>query len=207
MGEIPATTYTPPTIFPGFKVEPGFGYDPRRARELLGQSGKVKGGTLPGVKLLYRPGAPAAAAYCQNIVNQWRSNLGIDIQLELVETKIARQRLNDKDYSIATGNWIGDYQDPSTFTDKYLSNSVNNDSDWQNPQFDGLCAQATREADPVKRYHLLEQANRLIDVELPVIPLYYITNQYLFRDTVHGINQNPRNMTMFKGVYVEREKR
>jgi oligopeptide transport system substrate-binding protein len=204
MGEVPATTYTPPTIFPGFKVEPGYGHDPKRAKVLLEQSGRVKNGKLPGVKLMYRPGAPGVAAFCQNIVNQWRSNLGIDIQLELIESKIARQRLNDKDYSLSTGNWIGDYQDPSTFTDKYLSTSANNDSDWKNPQFDDLCAQATRESDPQKRYRLLEQANRLIDVELPVIPLYYINNQYLFRDNVHGINQNPRNMTMFKGVWVER---
>jgi hypothetical protein len=33
--------------------------------------------------------------------------------------------------------------------------------------------------------------------------LYYITNQYLFRDNVHGINLSPRNMTMFKGVWVD----
>jgi ABC-type oligopeptide transport system substrate-binding subunit len=45
----------------------------------------------------------------------------------------------------------------------------------------------------------------MIDVEVPVIPLYYLTNQYLFRDDVKGINLNPRNMTMLKGVYVERK--
>ena len=43
------------------------------------------------------------------------------------------------------------------------------------------------------------------DQEVPVIPLYYLTNQYLFRDDVKGINLNPRNMTMLKGVYVERK--
>ena len=64
---------------------------------------------------------------------------------------------------------------------------------------------ATREADADKRYRILEKANRMLDVEVPIIPLYHLTNQYLFRDNVKGINLNPRNMTMLKGVYVERK--
>ena len=204
MGEKPATTYVPPDIFPGFEVKPGWPYDPKRGRELLASTAYAGRTSLPGVTLMYRSNAPASAAYCQNIANQWKSNLGIDVPLEQMESKIARQRLNDKDFSLSTGNWIGDYQDPSTFTDKYLSTSANNDSGWVNTEFDNLCAAATREADAKKRYRLLETANRMIDVELPVIPLYTITNQYLFRDGVHGINTNPRNMTMFKGVWVDR---
>ena len=207
MGEKPASTYVPPDIFPGFHVEPGFTFDPKRARELLNQAG-VGGGrggpTLPGVKFMVRTGSQAGINMVQNIVGQWRANLGIDVPLELVEPKIARQRSNEKDFSIMVGDWIGDYQDPSTFTDKYRSTSVNNDSGWVNLEYDALLDQATKEADPQKRYRLLEKANRMLDVEVPIIPLYYITNQYLFRDNVHGINLNPRNMTMFKGVYVQR---
>ena len=47
----------------------------------------------------------------------------------------------------------------------------------------------------------------MLDVEVPIIPLYYITNQYLFRDDVHGINVSPRNMTMLKGVWVDHHER
>jgi ABC-type oligopeptide transport system substrate-binding subunit len=153
---------------------------------------------------MYRSNSPTAAAMCQNIVNQWRTNLGIGVPLEQQESKTAKDRLKDKDYSIATANWFGDYPDPSTFTDKYLSTAVNNDSGWVNEEFDRLCDQATREADAVKRYDLLERANRLIDIELPIIPLYVLSNQYLFRDNVHGISTTPRATTMVKGVWVER---
>src|SRR5205823_10020788 len=128
MGEKPASTYVPPDSFPGFKVEPGFTFDVKRARQFLADSGVggARGGpTLPGVKFMVRTGSQANVNLAQNIVNQWRTNLGIDIGLELVEPKIARQRSNEKDFSIMVGDWIGDYQDPSTFTDKYRSNSVN----------------------------------------------------------------------------------
>ena len=205
MGEETTTTYIPIGLFPGFEIQPGVDFDPKRARELLGQSGKVVKGTLPGVTLMYRSGSPLGAALCQNIANQWRNNLGIDIPLGQQESKAFKDRMKKKDYSIATANWFGDYPDPSTFTDKYLSTAINNDSGWVNKEFDDLCDQANREADPVKRYDLLERANRLIDVELPIIPLYVLSNQYLFRDHVHGINTNPRSTTMFKGVWVERK--
>ena len=32
--------------------------------------------------------------------------------------------------------------DPSTFTDKYLTNGGNNDSGWSNKDYDRLCAEA-----------------------------------------------------------------
>jgi oligopeptide transport system substrate-binding protein len=204
MGEAITTTYIPIGILPDFEIKPGFGFEPQRARALLNESGKVVSGTLPGVTLMYRSGTPMSAALCQNLANQWRTNLGISIPLEQQESKTAKNRLKDKAYSMATANWFGDYPDPSTFTDKYLSTSVNNDSGWVNKEFDDLCDQATREADPVKRYDLLERANRMIDVELPIIPLYVYNNHYLFRSNVHGINTNPRTTTMFKGVWVER---
>jgi oligopeptide transport system substrate-binding protein len=204
MGEKPASTYIPPNIFPGFRVEPGYTFDPKRARELLAEAG-ITGRTLPGVRFLVRSANQTGANLAQNIVSQWRANLGLEIEMEMVESKIARQRLNEKDYGIAVGDWIGDYQDPSTFTDKYRSTSENNDSGWVNHEYDALLDRAAKEPDNAKRYRLLEKANRMLDVEVPIIPLYYIANAYLFRDDVHGINLNPRNMTMFKGVYVDHE--
>jgi oligopeptide transport system substrate-binding protein len=202
MGEKPASTYIPPDIFPGFRVEPGYHFDPDQAKRLLLEAG-VSGQDFAGLHFLARSQSPTMLNVIQNILNQWQSNLGIGLELELVEPKIARQRINDKDYCIAIGDWIGDYPDPSTFTDKYRSTSANNDSGWADPQYDALLDQATVEPNPKKRYVLLEKANRMIDVQVPVIPLYYITNQYLFRDNVHGINLSPRNMTMFKGVWVD----
>ena len=37
-----------------------------------------------------------------------------------------------------------------------------------------------------------------------LIPLFVLTNQYMFKDNVHGINQQPRNTVILKGVWVER---
>jgi oligopeptide transport system substrate-binding protein len=154
------------------------------------------------VSYLFRSGNATSKMLAENIVRQWKQNLNLDIPLEQVELKIANQQIKQKNYSIAVSDWIGDYDDPSTFTDKYLSTSVNNDSGWTRPQYDTLVHAAATEPDPQKRLRLLEKAERMIDQQLPIIPLYHLTNQELFRRNVKGINTNPRNMTMFKAVEV-----
>jgi oligopeptide transport system substrate-binding protein len=207
MGEIPARTFVPPKIFPGYEAQQGIGYDVERAKRLLAEAGYPNGGALPGVSYLFRSDLPSAKELAQNLTRQWKQKLNLDIPLESAELKVRRQRINDRDYTICSADWIGDYGDPSTFTDKYRSNSENNDSVWISKEYDRLVFEATKEADEQKRLRLLENAEKILLEEAPIFPLYYLTNQYLFRDEVKGVNTNPRNMTMFKGVYVERESR
>ena len=202
--EIPASTFVPPGIFAGYTPRGGHAYDPARAKLLLAAAGYPNGGRLRGVTFLFRSDNPVSRTAAQNYTHQWKEKLNLDIPLESIENKIARSRLNDKDYALAASNWIGDYGDPSTFTDKYGSNSDNNDSAWVNKTYDDLLYQAAKEPDAARRMELLEQAEKLLNDEAAIIPLYHVTNQYLFRSNVHGINLNPRNTTIFKAVYVER---
>jgi oligopeptide transport system substrate-binding protein len=203
LGEAPADKYIPPGIFAHFESPPGMGFDIPRAQKLLADAGYPGGRGFPQLSLLYNNEANHGDI-AQNVRRQWIDNLGIDFKPEPVEIKTFRERLHKKDYAIARASWFGDYNDVSTFTDKYLSNSENNDSDWQNARYDQLCAQAEVEPDADKRLRLLEQAENLINTELPIIPIYYYVNSYLFRENVKGLPMNVRNMVNFKSIYVER---
>jgi oligopeptide transport system substrate-binding protein len=203
MDEVPARTFVPPNCFPGYQMQKGIGYDPKAAAQLMQQAGYPRGSTLPGVTFLYRSELPSSKEVAQNLTRQWSEKLGIRIPLEAAELKIRRQRVNDKDFTICVSDWIGDYGDPSTFTDMYQSKSDNNNSGWASAEYDQLVLDATREPDEQKRLRMIEKAESILLNETPIIPLFYLTNQYLFRDNVHGINTNPRNMTMLKAVYVE----
>ena len=155
--------------------------------------------------MLFRSDLPATRDLVQNVTRQWRETLGVDIQLESVEGKVYRSRVNDQEYALAPGNWIGDYADPSTFTDKYLANSANNDSKWVNQEYEKLCAAATKETDADKRLRLLEGAERILNDDCPVLPLYYLVNVYMFRDNVKGLFLHPRNTSILKNYWVDRE--
>jgi oligopeptide transport system substrate-binding protein len=204
MGERTSTQYIPDNLFEGWRAPKGHDFNPQRARQLLAEAGYPNGGTLPGVTYVFRTETLVNRDLAQNFVAQWKKNLNLTIPIEGQERKILRQRLNDKDYTLALANWFGDYPDPSTFTDKYKSTSENNDSGWVNPRYDALLEQANLEADATKRLRIFEEAEGILLKEAPIIPLYVLTNQFLFRDNVKGINLNPRNMTLLKAVEVVR---
>jgi ABC-type oligopeptide transport system substrate-binding subunit len=184
---------------------PGLPYDVKRARELLAEAGFPNGQGFPRLPILYGTNSPTRRDICQVLKNQWKQALNIDVQIQGVEGKIFSQRVSAKDYAIATAAWYGDYADASTFTDKYVSTSQQNDSAWVNKAYDDLCDRATREPDEKKRTDMLSTAENMIDTEVPVIPIYHYVNVSLSKDTVHGVQPNPRQITIFKNVWVEKK--
>ncbi len=201
LGQPEATHFVPPGLFPGYPTPRGTGFDPKRARELLAEAGYPAGKGFPEVALLFtNEGEHTMVA--QNVGRQWHDVLNVPINMGGVEVKTFRQRVHSKDFTISRGGWTGDYNDVSTFSDKYLSDSDNNDSDWRNPEYDKLCEEATVERDPAKRLALLSHAEQILCDEMPIIPLYHYVSAYLIRENVKGIPLNPRNMVMLHTVEV-----
>jgi oligopeptide transport system substrate-binding protein len=203
LGEPITSNYIPVGVFPGYQSPPGLPYDVAKARELLAAAGYPGGKGWPRLSLLYNTGAHHADV-AQIVRRQWAEQLGIDIELEGVEIKTFGERLHNKDYAIARASWIGDYMDPSTFTDKYLTNGGNNDSGWSNKDYDRLCAEAAVVTNNAERLKKLREAEAILLEEQPIIPVYHYVNADLRRSVVHGIKENPRNNVNFRDVYVEK---
>lgn len=182
---------------------PGLPYDIAIARKLLADAGYPNGEGFPPLPILFNSDNSQRAKIASVLKSQWKQNLNIDMMITTVEGKIFKERVSKKDYAIATVAWYGDYADPSTFTDKYLSSSLQNDSDWQNQAFDALCAAAQKEPDPVKRGRMLSEAENMIDTDVPIIPIHHYTNAYLYRDGIRGISCNPRMLVVFKNLRID----
>ncbi len=201
MGEPQAFSYIPPAAFVNYRPPPGLGYDPARARRLLAEAGYPDGRGFPTLTLIFNNEFHHKDV-AEVVQEQWRKNLGVYFELEGQEVKVFRQRLHGKDYAIARASWFGDYNDPSTFMDKYLSGSDNNDAGWKDAEYDRLCAQAERSTDQSQRMRLFYQAEERLLESQPIIPLYHYVNAQLFRSNVTGIPLQPRNLIQLKSVHV-----
>jgi oligopeptide transport system substrate-binding protein len=183
---------------------PGLPRDIERARKLLAEAGYPDGKGFPPLPILHNSDNLMRSKIAQTLKSQWKSALNIDLVVETVEVKTFKERVSKKDYVIATAAWYGDYPDASTFTDKYLSTSLQNDSDWRNPAFDDLVHRAAREPDAAERIRLLSAAENMIDTEVPVIPMFHYVNAYMIETGVHHIEPNPRSVIVLKGLSIDK---
>ena len=114
------------------------------------------------------------------------------MQLARQEWKVYLNSLGSLDYGIARSSWVGDYPDPNTFLDLFLSGSGNNRTGWSNATYDLLIAEAAAESDPGKRLEILRKAEGfLVCEEAPIAPLFFYVGIQLYdSERLGGIEAN-----------------
>jgi oligopeptide transport system substrate-binding protein len=189
-GEIPASSIVPPGAA-GYQPPPGLDRDPEEARRLLAEAGYPGGKGFPLVTYLYSEGElnEAIAIELQSMLRQ---ELGIEIALQRQEWKVYLNSMNNLDFDLSRSSWVGDYDDPNTFLDMFVTGGGNNDTGFANPKYDQLIADAARQVDEKKRFDIFRQAEHmLISEEAPVCPLYYYVGiQFYHGDRLGGIAAN-----------------
>jgi len=174
-GQIPANSIVPKmTGYPGIE---GNGYNIEQAQKLLADAGFPGGKGFPEFTMLYNTSEnhQKIAEYVQQ---QWLSNLGINATLENQEWKTYLATRRAGNFDVARAGWVGDYQDPNTFLDMFVSGSAMNGGKYANSKYDQLISQAAKmEAGP-KRMKTLEDAEKLlITQDQAILPLYFYVNQ------------------------------
>ena len=117
----------------------------------------------------------------------WRTNLGIEVQLENVDFQVKLDREKAGDYDISRGGWIGDYMDPMTFIDLWYSSGSFNDVKFNNPTYDGYVNTAKGTAEQDIRFEAMRAAEKLVMDEMAVIPVYFYTQPYAQKTYITGV--------------------
>lgn len=210
-GETPATSYVPLGILKDdgkefkdkdyFKAEG----DVTEAKKLLAEAGYPNGKGFPKLELLYNTNE-GHQNVAQAVQDMWRKNLGINVELKNQEWKVFQKSRTSKNYEIARHGWVGDYVDPMTFLDMWVTGAGNNDAGYSNPEYDKLVKAGMAETDSVKRMEILKQAEDILMKDMPIIPIYYYTDVVCINKKVKDLTKTPLGFVFFDKTYIESAK-
>ena len=200
-GEDPALHFTPPDTA-GYSAEARLPEDVARAAELLAEAGYPGGEGFPSLELLYNT-SDAHARIAQAVQKMWEQSLGIKVELVNMEWKVYLANTQQKKYDMARAGWIGDYADPNTFLDMWVTGGGNNRAGWSNTEYDRLVAEASRTADPDARFALFQDAEEILLREAPIIPIYFYRSKSLIRPSVRGWHPTILDHHPYKHVHLQ----
>ena len=128
----------------------------------------------------------------QAIQKNWETVFGIAVQLEAVEKKVYFQRIKQKNFQLAMGSWIADFNDPINFLEvfKYKTASTNN-TNWENGKYIDLLDRSQLCRNQEERKELLRQAEEILMAEMPIIPIFHYAMNYLEKERVADIALSP----------------
>ncbi len=200
-GETPAYNLTPPNTL-NFTAKAKQQYDPVTARKLLSEAGFPEGKGFPKLEILYNTyeGHKKIALAIQQM---WKQELNIDIELHNQEWKVYLDSERTMNYQVARSSWIGDYLDPNTFLDMFVTDGGNNKTGWSNARYDQLIQLASEADSNEKRYSYFQEAEKILAEEVPIIPIYTYTSRSLINESVRGFESNILDYHPYKYLSLE----
>jgi oligopeptide transport system substrate-binding protein len=173
----PATSWSNP-------LAPGAGkddctfctFDPDRAKQLLQEAG---GWTGP-MTFTYN-GDASHKDWMEAVAQSVKNTLGIDARAVAVPTfAVFRQQVNARKmtgpYRAA---WQADYASIEDWINPlYVTGGSSNDGQYSNPEVDRLAKEAASQVNVDAAYAKFAEATKLIDQDVPAMPIYYYTQQW-----------------------------
>ena len=135
---------------------------------------------------------------------QWKEAFGVNIQLRNLEGKVHFEKLKERDYQLALGSWFADFRHPISFLEifKHKDNGTNN-TQWENQQFIALLNQSITPDKTEERNQKLRSAEEILISEMPVIPLFFSSYNYLENPELKGVYFSELGYLDFKQAFFE----
>ena len=197
-GKLPAYSFTPPNTA-GYTADVHVKENVEQARKLLVDAGYPDGKGLPVFEIMYNT-SNNSRKIAEAIQEMWRKNLNVKVELINKDWKVYLDTFRTKNYTIAGCSWIGDYADPNTFLDMWVTGGGNNRAGWSNKKYDELIKEASAADNNTERYILFKEAEDILMEKAPIIPLFYYTSLFLKRPEVKGWYPNILDHHPLKGV-------
>jgi oligopeptide transport system substrate-binding protein len=212
-GSIPAEGYVPSSMAGGssgksFRSIAGslinVNGDKVEAKKAWDLALKELGVTKLTVKLLSTDSA-TTKRYVQGIQEMLQTTLpGLTIESEPVSFSVRLDRAKKGQFELLFQAWGGDYNDPMTFMNMFVTNGSYNDAKWSNKDFDAFIKTAETSADDNVRMKAMGDAEKIMMTEVPIMPLYHPAANWVVRPYLKGVLDFPLGVGIdLKGAFVE----
>ncbi len=138
------------------------------------------------------------------IASMWKQTLGVDTELIDEEYRVfLESRRDTTKWEVARLGWTADYNDAADFLDTLRAASPNNDSRYARREYDELLDRAASKVDPSERRLLLQNAEKMMLEDYPILPIYFFSSKRLIKPYVHGAKVNPLNRLYSKHLTMD----
>jgi oligopeptide transport system substrate-binding protein len=196
-GQTPAYNFTPPSA--KFTSTARISGDLAEAKRLLAEAGYPDGKGMPPVEILFNT-SDSHRVIAEAIQQMWKTRLGVNATIQNQEWKVYLDTTRTLNYQISRAGWIGDYDDPHTFMELWVTGGGNNQTGWSNPDYDRLLRSALETRTDADRMAVYQKLEAILADELPVIPIYFYTRVYAISPKVKNWITTPLDNRAWKWI-------
>ena len=169
--------------------------DLEEAKQLLADAGYPDGEGFPSIS--YTTNDAGYHKVVAEYLQQAWAQLGIDLQVDIVEWASFTPMRRNGDFDVARNGWVGDYSDPSNMLELFYSTNGNNDGKFNNADFDAAIELSRTTLDSAERSKALHTAEDILMDETGCIPIAYYNDFWLQSEKITGSWHSPNGFWYF----------
>lgn len=197
----PATSVMPPEIDDDEQNTWEYcAYDPERAKKILDEAGyKADASGKRGLEITLNYNGDGGHEDLMSTLQLDLEAVGFTVKQDAVEWATYLDNMSSNNFSLARMGWTADYPTMDNFLyPNFFSTADNNYAKYNNAEADKLMLEARQIQDDEERKAACRKICGLIGEDMPVIPLFYYSHNYVGSERMKSFYYDPQGRPHFE---------